>query len=116
MAEAHPDIVHWFGVIKAKFPDCHVSWTFRSKEWQDKAVFEGKSKLKWPNSYHNHMENGKPCSRAMDLFQLHPEYIALFPKHYFRKIWDFIVDQKIPLGWGGEWGWDADHFQMHVKK
>jgi len=50
----HPDIQRLFNEV-IKYYDCSVTCGHRSKEDQDKAFNEKKSKVQWPNSKHNSM-------------------------------------------------------------
>jgi hypothetical protein len=111
--EAHYLIAEWFDAIKAEIPDAHISCTFRSKADQEKAVEEKKSKAHWPTSAHNHMRDGKPCARAMDLFRLTPGGSASFARDFYQDCAKVLDDQCAPLFWGyDQWGWDLPHFQL----
>ena len=111
---AHPDLQTWFRALKPQFLDAHISWAFRDEESQNQAFSDGKSKFKWPYSDHNHMENGVPCSRALDLFELSPDYTALFPPGFYWRINEFNKQNYPGLLWGGQWKSfkDTDHFYL----
>lgn len=54
LSTCHPDLQRLFNEI-IKYYDCSVLCGHRSKEEQDKAFHEGRSKVQWPNSKHNGM-------------------------------------------------------------
>jgi len=54
LSTCHPDIQRLFNEV-IKYYDCSVTCGHRSKEDQDKAFNEKKSKVQWPNSKHNSM-------------------------------------------------------------
>ncbi len=115
LMQADPRIAKWFRErVKPLKPDCHISWSFRGKEDQEEAVREGKSEKPWPSSAHNAIQNGKPCSRALDLFQS-VDGKALFPMRYFREICDDADAAGVPIRWGGRFRslGDACHFEWN---
>lgn len=113
LKQAHPVLAAWFNdVIKPRFKDCHVSWTYRGKEDQNEAHAEGKSRLAWPKSKHNAMdEQGNPCAKAIDLFQIASNGMGVWSWRYFKDISAFMPDE---LEWGGNWkGFaDSDHYEL----
>lgn len=114
--QAHPILIQWFTKIKIKFPEAHIAWTFRNQEDQERCFQEGLSKLRWPNSAHNHMKDGRPYSKAIDLFFLRSDNIAQFPYSFYKDIADFLKSCDSPLGWGGLYKTisDNDHYQLSV--
>jgi len=52
LATCHPDLQRIFNEVIEHY-DCSVICGRRSKEDQDKAYNEGRSKVQWPNSKHN---------------------------------------------------------------
>lgn len=98
--------------VKPMYPEAHVSWSYRNEEDQARAVEEHKSLLNYPDSAHNHTDSyGKPCARALDLFELEGK-TACFPKPFYVAIAKGL-DPKVML-WGGHFAHlgDFDHFQL----
>jgi hypothetical protein len=116
LLQAHPDIVAWFkDCIKPKFPDAHISWSFRDKVNQNQCFAEGKSKLSWPMSAHNKSDDqGNPCAMALDLFQLASNNMACWPYQWFKSIIDYSNAEGHTVQWGGNWKsiGDGDHYQL----
>jgi hypothetical protein len=114
LKDGHPDIVYWFHRIKEHFPTAHCAWVFRSKEEQDRMVAEKASKLTFPNSKHNFTQDGKPCSKAMDLFSLGDHGEANFRLQYYVQIANWLEDVNAPITWGGTFKHlvDGDHFEL----
>jgi hypothetical protein len=116
--EGHPRLKEWFEtVVKKHFPEAHASCVWRGKEDQDRDFAEGKSKLRWPKSHHNRLdENGKPQSKAVDLFWLSSDgKQALFPLDWYKEIFATAVDYSaIPIRWGGTFKTlgDSNHFEL----
>ena len=111
---ANPWIATWFkNVVKPNFQDAHICQSFITEVDQNKAFETGESKLKWPNSKHNHMLNGKADSLALDLFRLSPGGKAEFPFHFYKAICDDSILKKLPIRWGGSFQHlgDANHFE-----
>lgn len=109
IAEAHPTLQLWWGKIKAKFPDAHVSWSFRDEANQNTFFQSGKTLARWPHSAHN-----KEPAQAMDLFQLREDNVASWQRSFFQGIADWLKAQGCPLTWAGDWERfrEFDHFQM----
>lgn len=115
LRDCHTTIVKAFMQINDTFPECHISDGYRDKKRQDKYFREGKSKLKFPKSKHNFMdESGMPMSKAMDLFRLGSDGKAYFEPKYYKNIYDFSVDHDLGITWGGLWKTfkDYPHFEM----
>lgn len=109
MATAHPILQDWFERIRAAFPGAHVSWAFRDEETQELFFREGKSRARWPNSRHN-----RTPAEAIDLFLLGPDNVARWPKPWFLKISEWLIEKRAPIIWGGTFSSisDQDHFSL----
>lgn len=70
IASAHPYMQDWFRRLKKKYPTVHCSCAWRDEAAQEKAFSDGKTKAHWPDSKHNFMLDGKPCSLALDIFEI----------------------------------------------
>lgn len=127
LRQAHPDIAAWFrDHVKPQFQDCHVSWSFRGKEDQEKAFLDGKSKLHFPLSAHNKCDDqGNPCSMALDLFRLDMHGLACWEWGYFRDIANVAAHDPASMAtydglikWGGLWTsiGDSDHMELTKEK
>lgn len=128
VAEAHPVLRQWWVKIKTAFPDCHVSWAFRTKELQDLFLRMHKTDLPWPRSKHNATKDGLPNARALDLFRLvpgtapngQPAQIATFKSAYYVSVRDWLLSQAAPIVWGGDLRVriegqgivDGDHYEL----
>lgn len=112
--QAHPYLALWWMAIKQRFPDCHISWTFRDKDQQELAKNDGRSRVVWPHSRHNHMKDNRPYARAMDLFKLRDDWVASWDKDYFAQIAAFLSQNSAQIVWGGAWEKfkDAPHFEL----
>ena len=114
--EGHPDLRKSFAEIRKTYPDVHVSCVYRGKEAQNKAVQDKLSKTPWPKSKHNALQDGKPCSLAMDLFRLGDDGKAYFPMDFYAMIANLATILRLPLVWGGSWKMvDGPHFQLKEK-
>ena len=118
LLQAHQDLSGWFNDhVKPNYPQCHVSWSYRGKQDQEKAFLDGKSKLHYPLSAHNkHDDSGEPCSLALDLFELDFNGIARWSWKFFRDIANDAKQLPIPIKWGGDFKTisDADHFELNL--
>lgn len=102
----------WGRKIRIAFPDAHFAWVWRGEADQNKAVKDGASELRWPLSKHNAMEDGKPASKAFDVFQLSERGSALWPWPYYSEIAEWLTLSDAPLDWGYSlWKKDGPHFQ-----
>jgi hypothetical protein len=104
----------WFVFVKTKFPDAHISWAFRDEKNQNEAFDRGLSKVRWPNSKHNYMENGAPMSKALDLFKINEAGAAQWPVDWFHEIYTETEKESHPIKWGGTFRSikDYDHFEL----
>jgi hypothetical protein len=115
LESAHEILRDWFYKVKKSFHDVHISWAWRGKEAQDEFVKVGKSRAHWPHSKHNHQRNGKPCSLALDLFQL-KDGKAQFFHDFYSGIDDFNKTINAPIRWGARFVGpllDANHFELN---
>ncbi len=117
LRQAHPRLQKWFDHIKRDlFDDVHISCSFRTKEDQEKAFHDGRTRALWPHSKHNVVRlDGEPESHALDLFQL-SEGKAEFKPRYFGAIQLFNKEEGYDseLQWGGNFRTirDAVHFEL----
>lgn len=100
----HPDLVVLFCTIIKKI-DCTILVGYRGEDDQNKAVLEGKSKLSWPNSKHNHMP-----SLAVDVAPYPINWKDLNKFYWFGGyvlgVAQQLKDQNIithDIRWGGSW-------------
>jgi hypothetical protein len=109
LEQANAIFTPWFWQIRVRFPDLHISWTFRDEASQNQAVAEGNSKLKWPDSAHNKMVDGKPCSDAVDLFEIYNNEPFWHPGVMAQ-----IAELSPQFLWGAHFKslGDYDHFQI----
>lgn len=112
LAEACPEIGSWFsGKVKPRYPEIHISCSYRDEAAQNDAVKRGISELQFPNSAHNKLDaQGLPASRALDLF-IQEDGKALWPMHIYH---DISVSFPDDVKWGGQWKGlgDFDHFEI----
>lgn len=116
---AHPYLIAWFDRVKAKYPNTHVSWAWRSRSEQDELVAQKKSDKPWPTSAHNYSTpSGLLCSKALDLFQIDEDGVGRWSAPFFNQLWLDILDAKEPIVWGGKWRefGDFNHFQLDPAK
>lgn len=112
----HPYLTEFYNFVKSNHVDAHISWGFRDQMSQHMAYQTGKSKLDWPLSPHNHMDNGQPVSHAIDLFRLDIDGMAYFEALFYHKIWTETQDNGYQIEWGGTYRHllDLDHFQLII--
>ncbi len=113
---AHVALQEWFKRKKAKYPNIHVSWAYRDAEDQMKAFLAGTSRLQYPDSPHNKLNQltQKPESLALDVFQIDEDGIGRFsPKFYLLLNAENEMDNE-PILWGGKFKTlgDYDHYQL----
>lgn len=114
LSYADPCIAEWFRQLRTRFSQVHIACSFRNEKDQSIAYNTNRSKLQWPNSKHNFMVDGKPCSKALDLFQLTEEGIAKFDPGFYNRIAQSCADHKDSIRWGGTFKsiHDTDHFEL----
>lgn len=113
-----PRIVTFVKGVQEVFPDCHMAVGFRDQADQHMAKVSGKSAEDWPDSKHNVTLEGHPCSKAVDLFMLAPDWKAYFLVPYYKAIWDWYLKNEDKFEskyrWGGTFHTlhDYDHFEI----
>ena len=93
--------------------DVLIHCTWRGEAEQNKVFAEGKSKLKYPKSKHNAIdENGKPAARAFDAVPYKGRTCQWSDVSSYEKMGE--VAEDLGLEWGGRWGKfrDRPHFQL----
>lgn len=104
---------NWFlETVNPKFPNAHISWSYRDAENQNKAFAQSRTNFVYPLSPHNKTNNiGKPYARALDLFKLTEDGKADFPFDFYKSISELITKD---MKWGGNFKHlgDSDHFQL----
>lgn len=113
----HPLLKLYWPILKREFLDLHVADCFRGESEQNSCFDRGKTQKKWPNSKHNYMVDGKPCSLALDFFKMMPDMHGMYPPKFYYDIDKFIIDNEIPLSWSGKWNGfkELDHFELIIK-
>ena len=108
----HPVLIQVLdrGLIRSPV-DIKIIWGFRNEAEQN-GMFDMKvSQKRWPDSDHNHMENGKPCSLAFDFAPWVNGDINWNDTHMFAVVAGvfFAAANEIgcELGWGGDWDLDG---------
>ncbi len=101
LEQANPLFRPYFYSIRTKFPDCHISETFRDQQTQEDKFREGFSKEHWPNSKHNTIVNGKPESRAFDFFQ-QANGLYKHPPLWIQSVVDYCKSQNMPFRYGAD--------------
>ena len=108
LATCHPDLQRLLNEV-IKHYDCSVICGHRTKEDQNKAYHEGRSKIKWPNGKHN-----SSPSMAVDVvpwFSTKPNIRWNDSKkfYHFAGYVLAVADQLgINLRWGGDWDGDGE--------
>jgi peptidoglycan LD-endopeptidase CwlK len=117
LREAHPYLQSWFRRVKSMHPSVHISCAWRNQEDQEKAYNEGKSKAHYPNSPHNFMIGDKPCSLALDLFQIDADGMARFSWKFYELVAKESAEQDFEVVWGGTFKSlrDGPHYQLSAK-
>lgn len=107
LSTAHADLQRLFRRV-VEFADCTVLCGYRSKAEQDRAVLEGKSKTRYPNSRHN-----VSPSLAVDVAPCNSKGVVDWTD--IRRFYMFggIVlatarEMGIRVRWGGDWDGDLD--------
>jgi hypothetical protein len=111
---AHPNIAKWFRETKKRHRILHIAWAYRDAVTQNRMFWEKKTRKQYPNSEHNRTEDGKPCSRALDLFVITEEGEEKWPPMLYAKINAENVANREPVEWSGEWVTfkETCHFQL----
>ena len=101
---------------------------WRNEADQNKAFADGKSKKRWPQSKHNHMEAGQPHSLAVDIAPWINGGIAWEDRISFAVLAGVVFaaaqERGVTIRWGGNWspGWaptlnkfpDLPHFELMI--
>ncbi len=109
--------VRWHLVTKAaKKTPMMVTWGWRGEEDQNNAYDTKASELRWPDSKHNHMIDGEPCSLAVDLVPFKKGWPIMWKRIKRWRImasyvWVEAQKAKVSIRWGGIWG-DFSHFEI----
>lgn len=113
LKQANPVFTPWFWKWVEKFPDLHISWTFRDEAAQNEAVASGKSRLPWPKSAHNRVVDGIPESNAVDLFEIYNAKPLWRPS-----VMHYIAEGPPEFTWGGNFKslGDYDHFEVKASR
>lgn len=88
--------------------DCKILEGHRTKDLQNKAFKEGRSKVQWPNGKHNSLPSQAvdvapyPVSFANSLSNLARFY------HFAGYVKRIAEEKNIKLRWGGDWDSDDD--------
>lgn len=111
---AHLAMRDWFLWVKSMHPEAHVSCAFRDQAKQREEYIAGRSKLDWPMSKHNYIQEGQPCSLALDIFLINAEGKAVFSAEWCRQIYELTLEEKYPIKWGGNFTTLKDyvHFEL----
>lgn len=114
LTTAHPYLQSWFRELKKSEPLAHISWAYRGEADQEQFFSEGKTRAHFPKSPHNHEENGKPCSLALDLFEITEDRLARFSPMFYARVNAQNERQGLPIMWGGKFKslGDGDHYQI----
>lgn len=116
LTRAHPTMREWYGRRKASRPDLHICWSFRNQSEQEEAFLNKKTKLHYPQSKHNRVnEAGAPESDALDLFFIDENGQAVFDVPLrFEEISQESKAEAAPVLWGRDFEShkeDYDHFE-----
>ena len=114
----HPYMQNWFLWVKSHWSEAHVAVGWRNEQDQNSAYMNGRSKLPWPQSLHNHMDmdnpgNLTPCSKALDIFQI-IDHRAIFDGDWCQEVNDLTKQNGYKIRWGGSFQSipDLDHFEL----
>lgn len=97
LAQVHPDLVRWVGVLRSTHPDAHVSTGYRDKADQEACFAGGVSHAHFGQSAHNTVP-----AQAVDLFRLTQAGGAAFDKPWYESV-VAVVAKAAGLVWGGDW-------------
>jgi peptidoglycan L-alanyl-D-glutamate endopeptidase CwlK len=124
LSTCHPDLQRLFNEVIKEY-DCTVMCGHRSKEDQDKAVQEGRSKVHWPNGKHN--SNPSMAVDVAPWFSTPPNvrWNDTNKFYHFAGYVQAVADQLgISIRWGGDWDSDGElhdqtffdlpHFELRV--
>lgn len=116
LIDVHPELGLFFHWAKSQHKQLHISDGWRGEDAQNKAFERGASRARWPNSKHNYMINGKPCSLAIDLFEIDDTGHGVWDSTFFQKLYNQAKDHNFFIGWGGNFKkiHDSPHFELIV--
>ena len=106
--------------------DITIVCGWRGEADQNKAYAEGKSKARWGQSKHKHMQDGKPLSLAVDVAPWVNGSIPWDDKTSFSVLAGVVfaaaIERGVVIRWGGNWSpsWspslnkfpDMPHFEL----
>jgi len=99
----HSIIIFLFTRVLQGF-DHSITEGYRGKELQNKYFSEGKSKVGWPDSAHNRLVHGYPCSLAVHALPYPIDWNDRDRFHYLAgHVMSLAKEFDIPLRWGGDW-------------
>lgn len=109
LRSCHPDLERLFKAVVEDY-DCTILEGFRDRDRQEQMVADGRSKLHWPDSKHNHVP-----SRAVDAapWPIPPKWGDGMPKelarfyHFAGIVREKARDMDLKLRWGGDWDGDG---------
>jgi len=114
LAECHADLQALFNEV-IKHRDCSILCGARSKEDQDTAVAEGRSKAAWPTSNHNVDGAKRVTSWAVDVSPYPVDWedlerLADFATFTLETAAAMLADGRMThaIRWGGDWDLDGD--------
>ena len=92
--------------------DLIVTCGRRSKEDQEKAVREGRSKVHWPHGKHN-VENPGDLARAVDIHPYPIDWNDLHRYAYLAGVMRAVAHENgIDLRWGGNFDRDSEIYEQ----
>lgn len=101
--ECHPDLRRLMTAVLSR-RDISIVCGHRSREDQDTAYRNGKSKVRWPDSKHNSVP-----SRAVDVVPWPEKWSS---EQAFLDLNRIVLEEANRLGvnlrWGGDWDGDGD--------
>ena len=112
---AHKYFQDIWPALKKEFPHVHVSCGFRGASDQELAYQQGRSRLRWDKSDHNKTDSkGGQCARAIDLFFINIDGLAVFPPWQYLRVADWLEKNGYQIGSGIKWKKfvDGPHFYL----
>ena len=99
----HPDLQRLFRAVIEHY-DCRIVEGYRGRHDQNEAYLRGVSRLKWPESKHNHMP-----SLAADVVPWPSMWENRDQLYHFAGFVLGVAEAlDIPIRWGGDWDRDND--------
>ena len=111
LGTCHPKLCALFlKVLKAH--DCVIVCGHRNQEDQDKAYFDGKSKLRWPHSKHNSIPSMAVDVVPYDSVKKEPIWDNVKSLYFFAGIVKGIAQEMgVKVRFGGDWDGDNNFNQ-----